>query len=83
MYTDEEYKVYLKVKHALLLEDAKAHVEDWIANNDSYISDLNDEEYEDLIAEFEERVDYHDPTYNFWECVVNDYMEDSGYVSED
>ena len=75
MYTNEEYKVYLKVKHELLLEDAKAHVSEWIAYNDSPVGDLTDEDYENLITEFEEHVDDTDPTYDVWENIVNDYME--------
>ena len=31
-YTNDEYKTYLKVKHALLLEDARAFVTDYLAD---------------------------------------------------
>lgn len=74
-YTHEEFAIYLKVRHELLLEDAQSHVADWFANNDSPVRDLTDEDYENLITEFAEHVDYTDPTYDVWGNIVNDYME--------
>lgn len=82
MYTAEEYKTYLKVKHALLLEDARNYVADWIADETGcYASELADDEldkydYEYLVEQFEEHFDNFDPFAEVWQNIVNDYMND-------
>lgn len=82
MFTNEEYETYLKVKHALLLEDARNYVADWIADERGcYASDLTDAElneydYEDLVSQFEEHVDRFGPFADVWQNIVNDYMEE-------
>ena len=83
-YTNEEYQVYLKVKHALLLEDARNYARDYLENSDEKCLDLDDiteEQFEsidfdELVNQFEERTDYYDPTYEVWQNIVSDYLED-------
>ena len=81
-YTEEEYKTYLKVKHELLLEDARNNVADWIADErNCYSYDLDDEElepydYEYLVSQFEQHFDRLDPFADTWQNIVNDYMEE-------
>lgn len=75
MYTKEEYDIYLKVKHELLLEDARNNVMDYLENEDEMEDELNSYDYEYLVEQFEERYDYYDPFAEVWENIVRDYFE--------
>lgn len=89
MYTNEEYKIYLKVKQELLKEDAENHLRDWIANEkgcESY--DIDDDELaaydiDSLVSDFEQHTDYFDPTADIWQGIVQNYMEDYEFDNEE
>lgn len=81
-YSNEEYQVYLKVQHALLLEDAINFVAMYIADMRGVASfDVDDDEIEKydleyLVSEYERRQDCNVSFNDTWESVVEDYMED-------
>ena len=81
-YTNDEYKTYLKVKHALLLEDARAFVTDYLADEmDCEPWDIDDEvlakyDYDYLVEEYERKEDCDWAFNDTWKNIVSDYMED-------
>lgn len=86
MFTNEEWKTYLKVKHELLLEDARNYTKNYIEMEDDKavnIDDVTEEQFESIdfeqmVSDFEERTDYSDPTADIWESIVSNYR-DYGY----
>ena len=81
-YTNDEYNVYLKVKRALLLEDARIFVTDYLADKmgcEPY--DIDDEQlskydYDYLVEEYERKDDFNWAFNDTWSNIVSDYMED-------
>jgi hypothetical protein len=84
MYTSEEYKTYLKVKRALLLEDARNYTRDYLENTAEWAEeDITEEQFESIdfesmVNDFETHVDYFDPTADIWHGIVENYFEDFG-----
>jgi len=84
LYTNEEYEIYKKVRHALLLEDARNYVRDYLENEDDRaldVDDITEEQFEQidfdyLVEQFEEKTDYYDPTAHVWDEIVQNYLED-------
>lgn len=80
-YTADEYRIYLKVKHALLYEDAMNFVTEYLADkNNCYADELeginwDKYNYEYLVSEFENNEDANTAFNDTWESVVNEYME--------
>lgn len=81
-YTNDEYNTYLKVKHALLLEDARAFVTDYLADERGCEPwDIDDEvlakyDYDYLVEEYEHKEDCNWAFNDTWKNIVADYMED-------
>ena len=84
MYTYEEYETYLKVKRELLFEDAKNYSKDYIENaiEDFTEEQFNKIDFDFLVEQFEERVDYFDPTAEAWENIVANYFENYYFDEE-
>lgn len=88
-YTQEELEIYRKVRHELLKEDARYYVKDYISYERSIApwdideSELEEYDYERLASEYEEKESRDSDSNYTWQCIVNDYMEDYGYESED
>ena len=90
-YTDEEYKTYVKVKRALMLEDARDYARDYLENTlerELGLADVTEEQFEsidfgDMVDEFERRTDYFDPTADVWYDIVQSYFEDSDFFSKE
>ena len=81
MYTSEEYKTYLKVKHELLLEDARNFVADHLeCDEDDEQMDKYDYEY--LVSEYERREDCNVAFNDTWWSVVEEYMEEQDELEE-
>lgn len=81
-YTADEYRIYLKVKHALLYEDAKIFITDYLAEklgcNPWGIGDeqLNKYDYDYLVNEFEEKEDCNVAFNDTWNEIIENYIED-------
>ena len=81
-YTADEYRIYLKVKHALLYEDAKIFVTDYLAEEmgcspwDIEDEQLNKYDYDYLVNEFEEKEEMTSDFNDAWKSIVENYMED-------
>jgi hypothetical protein len=84
MYTQEEFKIYCKVKHELLLEDARNYARDYLENSDEKclgLDDITEEQFEaidfeQMVADFEQHTDWFDPTADVWHGIVENYFED-------
>ena len=80
-YTNEEYKVYLKVRHELLKEDARNQMRDYFAYERNVPpweiddSELEGFDYEQLASNFEIKENSDDDATYTWQCILNDYME--------
>ena len=80
-YTADEYRIYLKVKHALLYEDAKIFVTDYLAEEmecnpwDIEDEQLNKYDYDYLVNEFEEKEEMTSDFNDAWKSIVENYME--------
>lgn len=81
-YTADEYRIYLKVKRALLYEDAKIFVTDYLAEKmgcdpwDIKDEQLNKYDYDYLVNEFEEKEDCNMAFNDTWNEIVENYIED-------
>jgi hypothetical protein len=81
-YTADEYRIYLKVKHALLYEDAKIFVTDYLAEKmECNPWDIEDEQlskydYDYLVNEFEEKEDCNMAFNDTWNEIIENYIED-------
>lgn len=80
--TNTEYKIYLKVKHEFLKEDARYFITDYLAEkNDCDPSDITNEmldkyDYDYLASEFEENEDCNVAFNDTWDEIIEKYMED-------
>jgi hypothetical protein len=81
-YTADEYRIYLKVKHALLYQDAKIFVTDYLAEKmECNPWDIEDEQlskydYDYLVNEFEEKEDCNMAFNDTWNEIIENYIED-------
>ena len=81
-YTNDEYKTYLKVKHALLLEDARAFVTDYLADKmECEPYDIDDDmlskyDYDYLVEEYERKEDCNVAFNDTWDEIIVKYLED-------
>ena len=81
-YTNDEYNVYLKVKHVLLLEDARIFVTDYLANEmgcnpwDIEDEQLKKYDYDYLVDEFEKNEDCNMAFNDTWDEIIVKYFED-------
>ena len=81
-YTADEYRIYLKVKRALLYEDAKIFVTDYLAEEmgcnpwDIEDEQLNKYNYDYLVNEFEEKEDCNVAFNDTWNEIIENYIED-------
>lgn len=81
-YTADEYRIYLKVKHALLYEDAKIFITDYLAEKmECNPWDIEDEQlskydYDYLVHEFEEKEDCNMAFNDTWNEIIENYIED-------
>ena len=84
-YTNEEYQVYLKVQHEMLMEDARNFVADALAyEREIEPEDIDDDEldlfdYEELVKRYEHLEDCTVAFNDTWEYVakeaVSDYLD--------
>lgn len=76
-YTNDEYKTFLKVKHELLLQDAKRNVLRYFKTDENDNSpyariSLQEFDLEKLANEFENRVDNSFSEACLWEQIIRD-----------
>ena len=78
--TNNEYSIYLKVKHELLIEDVRYFIIDYLAEKrDCEPEDITDDElkeydYEYLISKYEDKENY---IFNdVWNNIIGDYLEE-------
>ena len=84
MYTQEEYKTYLKVKRALLLDDARNYTQDYLENSferELGVDDITEEQFESIdfdcmVDQFEQHTVWFDPTADVWHGIVENFFED-------
>lgn len=81
-YTADEYRIYLKVKHALLYEDAMNFVTEYLADKNNCFADeleginWDKYDYDYLVNEFEEKEEMTSDFNDAWKSIVENYMED-------
>lgn len=79
MYTQDEYKTYLKVKHELLLKDCKHYVLKHFKADDNEDSEytryiLKTIDLEQIANSFESEYDDSFLTWETWDRLINDYV---------
>lgn len=82
MIRDSEYRIYQKVKHELLLEEARYFVIDWLSyETERKPIDIKDEElqkynFEKLVAMYEVESSPDITSNDTWDNVLEKYMID-------
>ena len=89
MFTENEYRIYAKVRDELLLEDSKIYVKEYLANKrDCMPWDIDDDEIENydyyyLLNEYKDRENGDEAPNYIWSNVIEEYFENNEFFEEE